>query len=52
MKTKFKFSTILIALALLVNSFAVNVSEIITNTDPEKDKILVYVLKNISSVNN
>ena len=47
MKTKFKFSTILIALALLVNSFAVNASEIITNTDPEKDKILVYVLKNI-----
>ena len=47
MKTKFKFSTLFIALVLLVNSITVNASEIITNTDPEKDKILVYVLKNI-----
>ncbi len=49
MKTKFKFSTVLIAITVLVNSFAINASEKITNTDPdpEKDKVLIYVLKNI-----
>ncbi|APZ44917.1 tail-specific protease [Polaribacter reichenbachii] len=49
MKTKFKFSTTLLAIVLLINSIAVNASEKIetSNLDPEKDKVLIYVLKNI-----
>jgi carboxyl-terminal processing protease len=49
MKTKFKFSILFLVIALLVNSFAVNASKINTNTnsDPEKDQVLIYVLKNI-----
>jgi carboxyl-terminal processing protease len=49
MKTKFKFSIVLIAFAILVNNFTINASEKIINTDPdpEKDKVLIYVLKNI-----
>ncbi len=49
MKTKFKFSTLLLAIVLLINSIAINASEKleITNLDPEKDKVLIYVLKNI-----
>ena len=49
MKTKFKFSTILLAITLLINSFVINASEKnnFSNPDPEKDKVLIYVLKNI-----
>ena len=49
MNSKFKFSTAFLAIALLVNSFVVTASPKITNTDPdpEKDKVLIYVLKNI-----
>ncbi len=49
MKTKFKFSTTFLAITLLINSFSITASEntIITNADPEKDKVLIYVLKNI-----
>lgn len=49
MKTNFKFSTILLAITLLISSFTINASEknTIKNTDPEKDKVLIYVLKNI-----
>ena len=43
MKTIFKIS--FLAILLLVNSSSINASTI--NTDPEKDKILVYVLKKI-----
>ncbi|MGB1284672.1 MAG: carboxy terminal-processing peptidase [Polaribacter sp.] len=43
MKTIFKIP--FLAVLLLVNSSNINAST--TNTDPEKDKILVYVLKNI-----
>ncbi|MDD7913521.1 hypothetical protein [Polaribacter ponticola] len=47
MMTKFKFTTIFIALAFLANSFTINATDKNTDPDPEKDKILVYVLKNI-----
>jgi carboxyl-terminal processing protease len=47
MKTKFKISTTLLAFLLLLNSFSANATEINTTNDPEKDKVLVYVLKNI-----
>lgn len=51
MKTNFKLSTAFLAIALLVNSFAVQAStkSINTNTDPEKDKVIIYVLKNVLS---
>ena len=47
MKTKFKFSTLFLAITLLINSFALNAAEQATKPDPEKDKVLIYVLKNI-----
>tara|TARA_B110000046_G_scaffold40089_1_gene44295 strand:+ start:16710 stop:18842 length:2133 start_codon:yes stop_codon:yes gene_type:complete len=47
MNIKFKFSTALIAFALIVNSFATNASDKNTLPDPEKDKVLILVLKNI-----
>lgn len=47
MKTKFKISTTLLAFLLILNSFSANATEINTTNDPEKDKVLVYVLKNI-----
>ena len=47
MKTKFKLSIPFLAILLLANTFTTNASE--KSTDPEKDKILIYVLKNILS---
>ena len=47
MKTKFKLSIPFLAILLVVNTFTLNASE--KTTDPEKDKILIYVLKNILS---
>jgi carboxyl-terminal processing protease len=49
MKTRFKLSTIFLAITLLINSFATNASQknSFSNSDPEKDKVLIYVLKNI-----
>lgn len=49
MKTRFKLSTIFLAITLLINSFAINASQknSFSNSDPEKDKVLIYVLKNI-----
>ena len=47
MKTKFKISTTLLAFLLLFNTFSTNSAEINATNDPEKDKVLVYVLKNI-----
>ena len=49
MKTKFKFSTAFLAIVLLLNSFIIkaNEEETFYNSDPEKDKVLIYVLKNI-----
>ncbi|MBT4414068.1 MAG: carboxy terminal-processing peptidase [Polaribacter sp.] len=47
MKIKIKFSIAFLALALLVNSFAINASNKNNIADPEKDKVLIYVLKNI-----
>ena len=46
MKTKFKFSTTFLAIALLINNLSINAS-VKTNVDPDKDKVLIYVLKNI-----
>ncbi|SDS31427.1 carboxyl-terminal processing protease [Polaribacter sp. KT25b] len=49
MKTKFKFNTILLVITLLINSFVINASEKnnFSDPDPDKDKVLIYVLKNI-----
>ncbi|EAQ42307.1 carboxy terminal-processing peptidase [Polaribacter sp. MED152] len=47
MKTNFKISTTLLAFLLLINTFSTNSAEINATNDPEKDKVLVYVLKNI-----
>ena len=47
MNIKFKFSTVLLALILVVNSFAANASDKNTVPDPEKDRVLILVLKNI-----
>ena len=49
MKTGFKFNTLFLAITLLINSFAINASQknSFSNSDPEKDKVLIYVLKNI-----
>ncbi|WP_397445778.1 carboxy terminal-processing peptidase [Polaribacter sp. R77954] len=51
MKTKFKLSTALLAIVLLVNSITVQASINHTNlnNDPEKDKVIIYVLKNVLS---
>lgn len=45
MKTKYKFIIPILALTVLLSSFSMSAVE--KNNDPEKDKILVYVLKNI-----
>ena len=49
MKTKFKFSTAFLAIVLLLNSFTIkgNENDAYITSDPEKDKVLIYVLKNI-----
>ena len=49
MMTKFKFSTTFLAIVLFINSFAIQASteNTIVDNDPEKDKVLIYVLKNI-----
>ena len=47
MNIKFKFSTLLLALIIVVNSFAANASDKNTVPDPEKDRVLILVLKNI-----
>ena len=49
MKTKFKLSTTFLAFVLLINSVSINASEksTLNEADPEKDKVLIYVLKNI-----
>ncbi|WP_026776743.1 carboxy terminal-processing peptidase [Polaribacter sp. Hel_I_88] len=49
MRTKFRFSIPFLAFFLLISSLSINASEvnIDVNNDPEKDKVLIYVLKNI-----
>jgi len=47
MKTHFKIITLSFTFLLCFNSFSWNTSKIDSNNDPEKDKVLVYVLKNI-----
>jgi carboxyl-terminal processing protease len=49
MKTKFRFSIPFLAFFLLISSLSINASEVNSdvNNDPEKDKVLIYVLKNI-----
>ena len=46
---KMKFSTTFLVIALLINSLSINASGNLDsyNDDPEKDKVLIYVLKNI-----
>ncbi|TXD51657.1 MULTISPECIES: carboxy terminal-processing peptidase [unclassified Polaribacter] len=49
MKTNYKFSISFLAIVLLLTSFSFNAQnqKDNPNIDPEKDKVLVYVLKNI-----
>ncbi|WP_296634376.1 carboxy terminal-processing peptidase [Polaribacter sp.] len=47
MKTHFKIITLSFTFLLCFKSFSWNTSKIDSNNDPEKDKVLVYVLKNI-----
>ena len=47
MKTKFKFSITFLLIVLFTYSLTANGSEKIPGPDPEKDKVLIYVLKNI-----
>ncbi|MCI2228988.1 carboxy terminal-processing peptidase [Polaribacter sp. MSW13] len=47
MKTKFKFTSIFVAIFLLVANFTTQASSAKKSSDPEKDKVLIYVLKNI-----
>lgn len=49
MRTKFKFSSTFLTIVLLITSLHINAQEqnINPNSDPEKDKVLIYVLKNI-----
>ena len=46
MKTKFKISTLLLAFTLLFNTTTTNATTNI-DPDPEKDRVLIFVLKNI-----
>ena len=47
MKTKYKVSLFFITAFLLLNSFNVQANNTNSNSDPEKDKILIYILRNI-----
>jgi len=47
MKTKFKITSFLLASLIFLISIQTQASNTNTNSDPEKDKILVYILRNI-----
>ncbi len=47
MKTKFKFTTLLLASLILFSSLQTKAYNFNANSDPEKDKILIYILRNI-----
>ncbi|QVY64050.1 carboxy terminal-processing peptidase [Polaribacter sp. Q13] len=47
MKTKYKITTFLLAMLLFATSLQANAANIGTKSDPEKDKILIYILRNI-----
>jgi len=48
MNTKFKITTFLLAgFLLFISSLETRAADASTNSDPEKDKILVYILRNI-----
>ncbi|MEO9572135.1 MAG: carboxy terminal-processing peptidase [Polaribacter sp.] len=47
MKTKFKITSFILASLILICSIQTKASNSNTKTDPEKDKILVYILRNI-----
>ncbi len=46
MNTKYKITTSFLAIVLLISSFTAQANSS-SNPDPEKDKVLIYVLKNI-----
>ena len=52
MNTKFKITTFLLAGLLLFTSLETQAAQVNTNSDPEKDKILVYILRNILTRNH
>ena len=48
MKSNFKMSFTLLAFLFLLNSSGINANEkVVKSEDPEKDKVLIFVLKNI-----
>lgn len=47
MKTKFKITSILLASLIFLTSIKAQESNTNINSDPEKDKILIYILRNI-----
>ncbi|WP_442957515.1 carboxy terminal-processing peptidase [Polaribacter sp.] len=47
MKTKYKFTTFFLTVLILTGSFTAQASNSKTISDPDKDKVLIYVLKNI-----
>ena len=47
MKTKCKFRVVFLILVMLISSLHISAVENNTTKDPEKDRILIYVLKNI-----
>ncbi|ARV16197.1 carboxy terminal-processing peptidase [Polaribacter sp. SA4-12] len=47
MNTKFKITSFLLATLIFLSSIQTQASNLDTDSDPEKDKILVYILRNI-----
>jgi len=47
MNTKFKITTLLLAALIFISSTQTQATNNINNSDPEKDKILLYILRNI-----
>ncbi|WP_299062398.1 carboxy terminal-processing peptidase [uncultured Polaribacter sp.] len=47
MKIKYKITLLLLTILVFVNSIETKAADSVINTDPEKDKILVYILRNI-----
>jgi len=47
MKPKLKITLLVLSALLLINSFQFKANDTTINSDPEKDKVLIYILRNI-----
>ena len=47
MNTKFKMTTLLLAALIFISSIQIQAASNVNHSDPEKDKILLYILRNI-----